>query len=104
MLTQKWRLNGTGVQSVSDPCLETAAHIHFAPLYIFQEHGEKLWWLCTDVGRTAEHQSAFTTTGRSRGRAGQRGAFGGKREKKGQRDKEMNVSWECITLQKNIYT
>lgn len=52
-----------------------------------------MWWMRTDVGRTGERQCAFTT-GRWRGRAGQRGAFGGKRGKEGEREREFRD--ECF--------
>lgn len=49
----------------------------------------------TDVGRTGARQCAFAT-GRWKGRAGQRGAFGGKRERDRKRGREREFRDECF--------
>lgn len=69
---------------------------------VFPKYTEKkVCGMSTDVGRTGARQCAFTT-GRWKGRAGQQGAFGGKRQKEGEREFEDECFMGLYHAAKNI--
>lgn len=57
--------------------------------------------MSTVVGRTGARQCAFTTE-RWKGRAGRQGAFGGKRQKEGEREFEDECFMGLYHAAKNI--
>lgn len=103
VLTQKWRINGTGENRVLNPSFEIAADIQsdYLPLCISQVHWKKVCGMSTVVGRTGARQCAFTTE-RWKGRAGRQGAFGGKRQKEGEREFEDECFMGLCHAAKNI--
>lgn len=102
VLTHKWRI--TGETRELNPSFEIADHIQcdHLPLCIFPKYTQKkVCGMNTVIGRTGAHQCAFSTE-RWKGRAGQQGAFGGKRQKEGEREFEDECFMGLYHAAKNI--